>query len=116
MKIRILGNSIRYRLTRPEVSTLWEKGVLKEQTEFVEGKLAYAIESTELDQLTIRFINNNILLDIPKFMVEELYTTDKVGFQHTSGLVSILIEKDFACLDNNAEDQLDKFPNPNMTC
>jgi len=28
----------------------------------------------------------------------------------------LLLEKDFVCLDNTAEDQSDNYPNPNKAC
>jgi hypothetical protein len=31
-------------------------------------------------------------------------------------LLTLLIEKDFACLDHVDEDQSDNYPNPNKTC
>lgn len=53
---------------------------------------------------------------MPSEMVEEFVNTDRVGFDGQSGIVKILIEKDFGCLDNTLEDQSDNFPNPNMKC
>jgi hypothetical protein len=37
--------------------------------------------------------------------------TDRVGFDGQSGLVKILVEKDFVCIDNTLEDQSDNYPN-----
>nr|WP_209444233.1 hypothetical protein [Pedobacter borealis] len=51
---------------------------------------------------------------MPEKMVEELVNTDKVGFSNLSGPVSLLIEKDFTCLDNVEEDQSDNYPNPHL--
>ena len=49
-------------------------------------------------------------------MIDEWLTTERVTFADESGTVSILLEKDFACLDNTDEDQSDNYPNPNKTC
>lgn len=38
MKIRIKGNSLRYRLTRSEVAKFWENGILEEHTQFAHSK------------------------------------------------------------------------------
>jgi hypothetical protein len=46
------------------------------------------------------------------FMVKEWEDTDKVGFEETAGTIYLLVEKDFKCLDNVAEDQSDNYPNP----
>jgi hypothetical protein len=45
-------------------------------------------------------------------MINALADTDKVGFENTDGELHLLVEKDFTCLDNVAEDQSDNFPNP----
>lgn len=116
MKIRIKGNSLRYRLTRSEVTTLWKKGCLEERTEFADNTLVYAIETANDDKLTANFNSNKITLYMPKAMINELYHTDKVGFEDKSGTLSLLVEKDFVCIDNTEEDQSDNYPNPNITC
>lgn len=116
MKIRIKGNSLRYRLTQSEVTNLYEKGSLEEQTEFVNGTFIYAIATANNDGLSADFVNNKITLLMPEAMIRELYDTDKVGFEDKSGTVSLLVEKDFACIDNTEEDQSDNYPNPNISC
>jgi hypothetical protein len=45
-------------------------------------------------------------------MIGRLANTDKVGFENNDGEVQLLIEKDFTCLDNVADDQSDNYPNP----
>lgn len=116
MKIRIKDNSLRYRLTQSEVTELYEKGSLEEHTEFASSTLVYAIESINDNKLSSDFRNNKIILFMPKAMIDELYNTDKVGFEDKSGTVSLLVEKDFACIDNIEEDQSDNYPNPNISC
>jgi len=116
MKIRILNNTIRYRLTRSEVTTLGETGMIEAQTSFTGNSLHYAIEQYSEQQLRVTFKANRITLYMPKQMIDELQNSSQVGFEDTTGPVSILIEKDFVCLDNRAEDQSDNYPNPNMVC
>lgn len=116
MKIRIKGNSLRYRLTRPEVATLEAAGRLEERTAFTGKTLVYAIETASNDRMTADFIENGIVLYVPRVMIDELYHTGKVGFDDRSGPVSLLIEKDFACIDNTEEDQSDHYPNPSLSC
>ena len=46
---------------------------------------------------------------------------ERVGFENTVEvapgiLLTLLLEKDFACLDDSREDQSDNFPNPNAVC
>jgi hypothetical protein len=49
---------------------------------------------------------------MPNAMAEEWTSTDQVGFENNGGQLYLLIEKDFKCLDNVAEDQSDNYPNP----
>lgn len=114
MKIRIKGNSIRYRLTKSEVEKLWKEGCLEEQTGFADNTFVYAIETGSDNKLSAGFNDGKIVLHVPRQMIDDLYNTDKVGFDDRSGTVSLLIEKDFACIDNTDEDQSDNYDNPNL--
>lgn len=116
MKIRIKGNSLRYRLTQSEVAKLAASGLLEEHTAFAGKTLEYAIEAANEESLSARFIGNKIVLNMPKAMIEELNNTDRVGFDDSTGPVSLLVEKDFICIDNTKEDQSDNYPNPHLTC
>ncbi|MFB2119538.1 hypothetical protein [Parapedobacter sp. 2B3] len=116
MKIRIKGNSVRYRLTRSEVAALAGSDRLEEHTAFAGKTFTYAIEAAGGDRLTADFIDNRIVLNMPKAMIDALHHTDKVGFEDKSGTVSLLVEKDFACIDNTEEDQSDNYPNPSLSC
>ncbi|WP_428329603.1 DUF7009 family protein [Mucilaginibacter sp.] len=112
MKIRIKSNAIRYRLTRTDVAQLAGKGYLEEKVDFTGQPLVYAIQLTDDSALSSAFKNNAITLFVPRFMVSELTDTDKVGFENSAGQLHLLVEKDFTCLDNVAEDQSDNYPNP----
>jgi len=114
MKIRIKGNSIRYRLTKSDVEKLGTAGFLSESSHFISKTLEYTITTTTNTSLSADFIDNRIVLNMPEKMVQELVNTDKVGFSDLSGPVSLLIEKDFTCLDNVEEDQSDNYPNPHL--
>jgi hypothetical protein len=112
MKIRIKGNSLRYRLTKSDIATLAAEGYLLEQTNFVDQLFGYALKITENTALTAVFLNNIITLFMPKSMLTEMINTEKVGFADKNGALQLLVEKDFTCLDNVEEDQSDNFPNP----
>lgn len=118
MKIRIKGNALRYRLTKSEVSRLGSEGHLEDRTEFAGKTLVYAVEPASKDatNLSADFTGDKIVLYIPKEMVNELVNTERVGFEGSSGLVSLLIEKDFVCIDRVEEDQSDNYPNPSISC
>lgn len=116
MKIRIKDNSIRFRLTQSEVSELGKNGSVSSFTEFVDRPFIYVIEKTKETTLSAAFIENKIVMKMPEVMVEEWVSTDTVGFDGQAGLVKLLVEKDFVCIDNTMEDQSDNYPNPNLKC
>jgi len=112
MKIRIKGNSLRYRLTKSDVNTVLKDGRLEEQTEFGHQTFAYALQTTTDYDLSAAFKDNRITLFVPHTMIDQLANTDEVGFENEQGKLFLLVEKDFTCLDNVAEDQSDNYPNP----
>jgi len=116
MKIRIKGNSIRYRLTKGDVHDFSQNGYIEEITNFGNDILLYALQRSFDDHLSATFINNKITLLMPDAMIREWAFTDKVGFNHTDNGLFLLIEKDFQCLDNVVEDQSDNYPNPLNYC
>ncbi|MDP9079523.1 MAG: hypothetical protein M3O71_18995 [Bacteroidota bacterium] len=112
MKIRIKSNSIRYRLTKSDVAALVKNGHLEDSVDFGLQKLVYDLQIVEDYELSATFNNSTITLFMPKKMIDELANTDKVGFESTRHPLHLLVEKDFTCLDNVAEDQSDNYPNP----
>lgn len=112
MKIRIKGNSLRYRLTKTDVNTIMKDGRLEERTEFGHQTLVYALQTTPDYDLGATFHENRITLFVPHTMIDRLANTDEVGFENEQGKLFLLVEKDFTCLDNVAEDQSDNYPNP----
>lgn len=125
MKIRIKGNFIRYRLTQTEVKTLGETGHLSEETRFGPGAseaFAYALEAKEgIDGLQASFDGGKITLYLPAAVAKTWFDEERVGFQNDVQVapgvtLGLLLEKDFACLDDTYEDQSDNYPNPNAVC
>ncbi len=114
MKIRIKGNSLRYRLTRTEVETFAKTGYIEETTNFGDQRLTYALQRFLGGQLSAQFSNNKITMLMPHTMADEWTWTNIVGFETNATNLYLLVEKDFVCLDNVLEDQSDNYPNPNM--
>lgn len=112
MKLRIKSDSLRYRLTRTDVDTLAKEGYLEEQISFAGHALIYSLQLNDGQELTVSYINNKITMCMSHQMMDDLLNTDKVGFDNTDGNLDLLIEKDFVCLDEVAEDQSDNYPNP----
>ena len=125
MKIRIKGNFIRYRLTQSEVKTLGQTGYLSEETCFGPGesqKFVYALEAKSgIDGLQATFDGRKITMLIPLKTAQSWHDEEVVGFDNNVEVapgisLSLLLEKDFACLDATSEDQSDNFPNPKVAC
>ena len=122
MKLRIRGNSIRFRLTKEEVAKFGESGIVQDCIEFGVGedkKLFYRLENSENSaQINAVFENGRITLRIPKSAAEQWTRTEQVGFETKQLLdneneLRILVEKDFACLKpRSGEDNADTFPHP----
>lgn len=123
MKIRIKGNSIRYRLTKTEIANFGKNGYLEERTSFPSGTFfQYRLErKAGIENLEASFSGNFITVYVPEKIAEEWTTTDVVGYDYRLPMdegeqLFLLIEKDFVCLDHTFEDQSDNYPNPNKAC
>lgn len=118
MKIRIKGNSLRYRLSRPEVERFSATGLVEERVNFGAASLTYALCSTDARELSAAFADSRIVVYLPAAFIDEWVHTDKVGFDHRMPLAGtdqnlyLLVEKDYTCLDKVEEDQSDNYPNP----
>lgn len=122
MKIRIRGNSVRYRLDKLEVARFAETGELVETTQLVGGVFTYILRrSSQVETLSAQWQDNSIVFLMPEDIAKEWVETEEVGFQHKLPLENgeslfLLIEKDFVCIDNTFEDQSNNYPNPNLEC
>lgn len=122
MKLRIKGNSIRFRLTKTDLANLANTGKIEEHTKFVQATLTYTLASNNsIQQMTASFSENNVLVEVPERDVKAWPNNDIVGYEAYMPLpdgasLFILIEKDFACLDHTHEDQSDNYENPNKVC
>ena len=120
MKIRIKGNSIRYRLSKTEVENFSREGYVIERTEFKDQIFNYELRSHNLiSNLDADFKNGTISMYLPEKDKNDWATSDRVGFQHSITIgngkeLFLLLEKDFVCLDETIEDQSDNYPNPLM--
>lgn len=122
MKLRIKGNSIRFRLSKSEVAKLARTGYLEEQTSFGDNKFLYALKQVEdANDLSASFDQHTIIMFVPSKFVKGWPENDLVGFNSNMVLsdgnsLYLLLEKDFICLDETTEDQSDNYENPNKTC
>ncbi len=118
MKLRIKGNSIRYRLTKSDIEALGKNGYIEERTQVGMSTFIYALQKSDETNLTAELDNNRLILWMPGAMVEEWVNTNRIGFDariplhDAEGDLYLLLEKDFKCLDETEEDQSDNYDNP----
>ena len=120
MKLRIRDNSIRLRLTRTEVDTLRDSGIVQSRAAFPGGReLVYEVESSPASVSPGAFLSNTtVTVRLPESAVRAWATSDQVSIdgevQHSSGeTLRVLVEKDFACLaPREGEDESDMYPHP----
>lgn len=124
MKVRITGNSIRFRLKQKEVKQFGEQGEIKEELSFgtlPADKLSFILKAGNTDRFTISWESNQVMLQVPAGLRADWTNTDLVGFENDiltaqGQLLRILVEKDFKCLDGIDVDDEDAYPNPNQDC
>lgn len=119
MKLRLRHNSIRLRLGRSEVERLRQGMNCHEAIRFPGNQpLEYTLASSAGATISAVLEGATIRIGVP---AEELATwcaSDQVGMSSEislpgAGVLSVLIEKDFRCLDVRVtEDQSDTFKNP----
>jgi hypothetical protein len=122
MKVRIQKNSIRFRLKQQEVNQFRQAGKVSEVLEFgadAENKLTFTLESFDEPELAVQFKANTTTIFVPLTLAEQWTTTELVGFDGRidtgkGRTMSILVEKDFVCMDGREEDNVGSYPNPLM--
>ena len=120
MKLRILDNSIRLRLTRTEVDTVNSEGLVRGRVQFAgSNPFYYVLESSPATVKPEAHISNNVLtVRIPEMDMRQWAESENVSIASEQllddgGQLKILVEKDFACLaPREGEDESDMFPHP----
>jgi len=122
MKLRINGNSMRLRVSRSEVARLLAGERLEETIHFAakaSAKFTYALQQEPSVKLpTLQYTQNRVAILLPSDQANVWCGTEQVGIAEDISLgdfgsLTLLIEKDFACLDRSDEDNQDTFANPN---
>lgn len=123
MKLRTRSGSLRLRLTRAEVTALAETGLVEERVVFGPGAddaLSYALVATDTARaISARFLagERRIVVEMPRATARSWATNEEVGFAVTqstpAGALTLLVEKDFACLaPRPGDDDADTFAHP----
>jgi len=121
MKLRIRGDNIRLRLKRGEVEQLAAGVSIVEKTHFPNGVLTFRLDMAGNKDVSASFDNDSIVVSVPESQVLEWASTEKVSLHvdqklQGTGPLSLLIEKDFRCLEpghhRECDDDEDTFPHP----
>ncbi len=121
MKLRLLDDSIRLRLSRSDVATADEHGIVAGQTRFPYGGVfTYVLEALP-DGLnaSAAYVDERMAVRLPAAEIsawanDDAAVTLRGEVQLPDGnKLKLLVEKDFTCLTHrHDEDQSDLFPNP----
>ena len=121
MKLRIRENTIRLRLKRGEVDQIASGKSIVEQTHFPDSVLTYRLDVSDDDKFSTSFNENKLVISVPDSELAQWAKTDQVSMVAEqpladSGILSLLIEKDFSCLapghHRPDDDDDDTYPHP----
>ncbi len=120
VKLRVLDNSIRLRLTRSEVELVRADGLVRGRVPLAgANNFDYVLESSPATIKPEAHISNNVLtVRVPEAEILRWSDSDEVSISATQKLadgveLGILVEKDFACLSpREGEDETDMYPHP----
>ena len=121
MKLRIKGNSLRLRVMPSEAKQLLRDGAIREHVQLTanpKDRLMYAvISSLSGATTTVAYQSGNITVSVPEVQLKNWAGSEEVGVYADVALgddriLSVTIEKDFACLDRSDAENEDTFPNP----
>ena len=120
MKLRIQGNSLRLRLTQPEVQQISRQEAVQEKMHMGASTPALVYTLTTHSGNTppaVTFQDYEIRVSLPTSIALPWANTEQVGMEHHLPLKDgqvfhLLIEKDFQCLHREEKEEPEQFPNP----
>lgn len=131
MKLRIKGDSLRLRISPSEMNRLVTTGRIEDAVHFgaaPDARLTYALETVttgeqSLDageqtasQISIRHTPTEVVVLMSKVEIDAWASGSEVGLYGRVNAgerqLEIAVEKDFACLDGEENQNQDTFPNP----
>lgn len=124
MKVRMQGNSIRYRLREPEVINFKKHGIITETVQFGNkevDRLLFSLQKSSISEVGVQHAGETITIHVPQSLASKWTDTELVGFDAIIEIgkgkeLKILVEKDFECLDAAEEDNEGAYPNPAKQC
>jgi len=124
MKLRLLDDSIRLRLSRSEVTAAHERGVVESRTRFADGSaFTYVLEAAKSAKgASALYASDRMVVKIPAREISAWANDDdavslRAEVRLPDGAVlKLLVEKDFKCVSPRGdEDQSDLFQNREST-
>ena len=120
MKLRLLDDSIRLRLSRTDVTRADEEGVVEGRTRFPDGSaFTFALESQPSGTANAACAGGRMVVRLPAAEISRWASDDTVvSLERDVDLpggdrLKVLVEKDFQCLTARPdEDESDLFVNP----
>jgi hypothetical protein len=121
MKIRIKGNSLRFRVTQSELARLVDEGRIDETIYFSsseDSRITYVLEHQSFSpSTTLRYQPHEVAIVLSTADLKTWGESNQVGIYAAAdlgvhGVLDLLVEKDFACLDLSDAENIDTFPNP----
>lgn len=124
MKLRLLDDSIRLRLSRSDVEVANNTGVVEGKTRFPGGSIfTFALEADSRNLASAAYADDRLVVRLPATRISAWARDDSdvtLRGEITlpdGGTLKFLVEKDFQCLTpREGEDQGDMFPNPESAC
>jgi hypothetical protein len=120
VKLRIHGNSLRFRLNRSDVEQFRKTGICADVIRFgPASQLTYTLEtSSNCREMEARYNQDCIRVLVPLEMAQQWTDSDQVSLfleRDANNGPSLLVEKDFQCLHSDARDlseDADSYPSP----
>jgi hypothetical protein len=125
MKLRLLDDSIRLRLSRDEVTAADEQGIVEGQTRFPDGSVfTFALEALQnSSSASASYSRDRLVVQLPAPKISAWAKDDTAVSLHgelalpLGGPLKLLVEKDFRCVaPRDDEDQSNLFKNPQQVC
>jgi hypothetical protein len=122
MKLRIRGNSIRIRVSKPELDQIAEAGSAEDKVQFAPAaELRYRVDVKETGAVEAEFRDSLIRVIVPRKDLDRWVAPEQVSIEGRQAIgdgthLRILVEKDYTCLaPRGDEDDSELFANPQKT-
>jgi hypothetical protein len=121
MKVRISGNSLRYRVSRSDLASLQAGRRIQTTIHFAshpDAKFTYTLErSSSVRPVDVRYRLGEVTVVLSSELADRWCSPDEVGIYDTFDIgngktLDLVLEKDLACLDGIDVQNVDTFPNP----